>query len=276
MVLLGRAWQHFLWQIPYQVLIVGTPVKSLVELVWGKEITHWMLQPEFDTMMTHLQLFLGIIYVLAILILALPRISLKIRTGMALFAAFLLILYSLVTWVEQHFRFGMFMEHCAQIACPILLFLIWQKYPISTLRFWLKSAVTLTFVGHGLYAIGWYPQPGYFIDLIILWIGISESSAHKFLQIAGILDLLLAAGIWLPWQSIQMISISWAIFWGLLTTIARFVFVFYDASILSGFLNYAFEVLVRTPHWVLPLVLFRLIQITVINEKKIMQPFQKP
>ena len=46
---------------------------------------------------------------------------------------------------------------------------------------YLKIAIALTFSAHGLYAIGYYPQPGVFVDMLINILHFSETTAKDFL-----------------------------------------------------------------------------------------------
>ena len=58
--------------------------------------------------------------------------------------------------------------------------------------------IAAVFIAHGLYAVGYYPIPGYFLGMVIDILGLTEQGARNFLLIAGILDFIGAFLIFLP------------------------------------------------------------------------------
>ena len=79
--------------------------------------------------------------------------------------------------------------------------------------------IGITFLSHGLYAFGFYPVPGNFIDMTISIFGISETEARTFLWIAGIIDVLILPLLFV--NKMLKIVVIYSVFWGFLTALAR-------------------------------------------------------
>ncbi len=124
----------------------------------------------------------------------------------------------------------------------------------QNLLFILKLLIALTFLGHGLYAIGYYPVPGYFVDMVIRIFKCSESVARFFLFIAGVLDIVIAVGLFLPNKTVVKHCLIWAVIWGFSTAIARVLGNFYSDFILHSLHQTVYEMLYRLPHGLFPLL----------------------
>ena len=114
-----------------------------------------------------------------------------------------------------------------------------------------KIAIAFTFSAHGLYAIGFYPQPGVFVDMLINILHLSETTAKTFLVVAGILDFVLAIGIFIP--RIAQYFLIYAAVWGGLTALARVWANFYLAFPIDSLHQNLHETLYRLPHMLIPL-----------------------
>ena len=118
----------------------------------------------------------------------------------------------------------------------------------------MRIAVALTFAGHGLYAIGFYPVPGHFVDMMIMSLHVEESTAVGLLQWAGWIDLIIALLILVPF--VYPYAALYAFAWGILTAIAR-VWSNYDATLpLDSLYQWVPETLVRLPNALVPLVVY--------------------
>ena len=82
---------------------------------------------------------------------------------------------------------------------------------------------------------------------------VNESSARLFLFIAGILDFLLTIFIFIP--KFSKIALMYAVFWGLLTSLARIVGGFYADFLLESIHLNLYQVVFRLPHGFIPLML---------------------
>jgi hypothetical protein len=82
----------------------------------------------------------------------------------------------------------------------------------------------------------------------------SESFARTFLTIAGILDMMLAIGLFLPNKSIVKYCLLWAVIWGFSTAIARVVGNYYPDFIMRSLHQTIYEMAYRLPHGLLPVL----------------------
>jgi hypothetical protein len=166
-----------------------------------------------------------------------------------------LIFLAVLLTITKNYKLGQFIEYSIQFTSPFLLLsFIKYKWIQQNLLFILKLLIALTFVGHGLYAIGYYPVPGYFVDMVIRIFKCSESFARTFLTIAGILDMMLAIGLFLPNKSIVKYCLLWAVIWGFSTAIARVVGNYYPDFIMRSLHQTIYEMAYRLPHGLLPVL----------------------
>ena len=86
-------------------------------------------------------------------------------------------------------------------------------------------------------------------------LGFSENGIRLFLKIAGILDFIIAVGLFVPFQKVQKAVLGYAVFWGVVTTFARIFGNFYSDYALSSLHQWGFEALFRFPHFLIPLTL---------------------
>ena len=116
----------------------------------------------------------------------------------------------------------------------------------------LKIAIALTFTCHGLYAAGYYPRPGQFVDMTINILHTSEKNAILFLNIAGLLDFAISILIFIP--KFSRMALIYAVVWGGLTALARLVANFYWENLEHTFGFWFWEMLYRAPHALIPLL----------------------
>jgi hypothetical protein len=158
---------------------------------------------------------------------------------------------------EKFFQLGDLMEHVIQFCSPVLLYLaLFSRVRISKLVLFAKIAAAVTFTGHALYAWGYYPQPGPFVDMFINVFGLSEALSRILLQAAAVLDVLAAIMIFIPRAS--RIALLYCVLWGGATAFARMLSGF-DMNFIGQSLNqYAFETIFRLAHALLPFWIFRM------------------
>src|SRR5690606_18123341 len=118
------------------------------------------------------------------------------------------------------FQMAMLLEHSSQIFAPIILLLfIYRSVENERIVFFAKVLIALTFIFHGFYALGIYPVPGKFIDMLISVFGVSEQTAKSLLFLAGTMDILICALIFFP--RFQKPALIYAVAWGFITALAR-------------------------------------------------------
>ena len=119
--------------------------------------------------------------------------------------------------------------------------------------FAVKALIATTFVAHGLYALGFYPVPGNFVDMTIFTLGVSETVARQLLFAAGVLDILAAVALF--WPPTQSVACWYMIAWGLATALARVLAAFSPEAIGASLHQTLYLTIYRLPHGLLPLAL---------------------
>ncbi|OWY25302.1 hypothetical protein C7N43_18450 [Sphingobacteriales bacterium UPWRP_1] len=251
----GRAWQHLRWDAPYRALLWSeTFLLPLFERM-GWQWQYWV---------SHSDVYIGkgikaIGVFFAVCAVASVTVSSNHRAGRYLLPAggVMLLFLSALYWKEKYFFVGELIEYSSQVACPFLLYAMLYRRPApkQIMQAGLV-AVALTFIGHGLFAIGYYPVPGSFQQMMVNFFGMPETVARRWLLYAGVMDMVVAAGIFVG--RLRAPLLAYAAIWGFVTAFARLI-ANYDAHIpLYSFNLWLFEVLVRIPNGGLPVFLLLL------------------
>ncbi|GAA5496098.1 hypothetical protein Rhal01_02279 [Rubritalea halochordaticola] len=181
-------------------------------------------------------------------------------TDILVVATFFTILHAFAAWHGKDYQIGMLIEMALQAFSPLLLLVAIRRGIEANSFDWIsKAVIALTFVGHGLYAVGHHPVPANFVTMSMNILSLSEGISKSFLLAAGYLDFIAAALIFLPYASIRKYSFYYMVFWGFVTALARVVNHYNPAEKFNGIDPWLFETLVRTPHWALPLIMGLLI-----------------
>jgi len=256
-VFAGRAYQHLLWDAPYRAL--------LWDELWMKRIVEVVFSMEWETFITSLEvsdnidLFIkgtGFLYLLCALLALFIRRVPRATYGILLLGAVNLIFLAFLYYKEKFYNVGQFFEYALQFTAPIVL---WKMMKVGRLTrelmMMVKIAIALTFICHGLYAIGYYPQPGYFVQMILNILGVQEAEAINLLKAMGYLDFAVSILIFCP-PSIAKPALLYAIFWGFATAMAR-IWSNWNIDFLAESLHQnAFESLYRFPHFLIPLAVW--------------------
>lgn len=252
-LLLGRAWQHLFWDAPYREFLWDEYwMKDLVSLVLGLSWSDYVGNPLYDE---RIQLFsqgIGWFYILAagaaLGIQWFPRLARAILST----ASGTLLILALIIWKEQGWQIGQLLEQSLQWATPLLLAMT-SKGSISDqwIRLGTRIVIASTFIGHGLYALGYYPIPGNFLEMTMRSLNIGEDPARQFLFLIGILDVLAALGVLWP-KRFRTVIFTYLIAWGLLTSLAR-VWGYFSFDFIENWLQmWVYELLIRFPHFLVP------------------------
>lgn len=261
-VLLGRAWQHLYWDAPYRTLFwdqewMEGPVRWLLGVDWATYAT----SPATDLFVQWAVWGTGLFYLLGALSAAfIHKAGAAGRTVLYLSSISLLFLAGLYC-KEKFFFAGQFFEYTLQFASPALL--AWAaartaRLEEAPIRWALAIGIALTFTCHGLYAFGYYPRPGQFVFMTMSILGVDDNTAVLFLIVAGALDFILSAFIFLPAKWARPF-VGYAVLWGLATTLARPLAYAQVAAWDTVLLQWLHEAVMRAPHFLLPLALLLIV-----------------
>ena len=183
-----------------------------------------------------------------------------------------LIVFCFLKYLNAQSGIGHFLEHAAQFCSPFLLFLIVRESPSnSNENFapgskWGRVAVasiSSAFIFHGLLAMDIphsiqffdHQRPQHFNDMVRLCLPLSEQVANLFLVTVGVLDILAVIVLVFAVQYWKRIALQYMCFWGFATSLAR-PWSFFDASNIGMSIHrWLPEMLLRSPHFLLPLCL---------------------
>jgi len=255
-VFLGRAWQFLIWDAPFRTLFWDESFMGPLVRLFGSDWSDYLERVASDQNIGKLIVACGLVFlVCAIAVWILPRFS-KGLIPLTIVGVGLLLFLTFLYWKEHFFIVAQLMEHTLQWSAPLfLLYYLKNEKSSKTVLLLLKLAVALTFVGHGLFALGAYPVPGHFTVMVVKILGLSQPQALQFLFWAGVLDMIIGVGVFLPFKWSKWI-IAYAVFWGVATTSARIWSHFHIDHLEFVFWRWAPETLFRFPHFLMPLVLF--------------------
>ena len=169
----------------------------------------------------------------------------------------LLFLLAICIVKDRNYDILQFFELSIQLTAP---FLLWKRISINSenrkLIFGLKIAIALTFIPHGLFAMGIPYLPGHFIDMTIVILGVNEIQATQFLFVIGLLDILFALLIFVP--KLSKYLLCYMMIWGFATAFARLVAGFNINFASSSIHGSAYLTVYRLSHGILPLIVLLL------------------
>ena len=266
-VFLGRAWQHLRWDSPLRTLLWSQDrMQGIVSGIFGIEWQTWVTSPTVDSGIQWTIRGMGVWLALAAVLVwtVNPRRkwdALPIAFG-TLILGFVTVLY----WMSMAGQSGMLIEHALQVGAPALL--LWAIYkPEGGLQLYygIMVAIALTFIGHGFYAAGIHPTPGHFVTMIMNILGLQESAARSLLLIAGYVDLVVAAMLFIP--ALRTPALIYCAVWGGLTALAR-ITAFYDPHNLPLWLDsWAYQTVYRVVHGAMPLGMYLAVRLVTADKK---------
>ncbi len=250
-VLLGRAYQHIFFEGPYRAFFLDENYFGRIGKWLSGDWLTYVTSLQTDRVILWFSRALGVIWLLGIA--AALRVGrhrwagawLLISSGLLLFMAF-------GYYLDKGFQLGQGLEFSAQILAPAILAAYCRESTRHIALWLLRLAVAFTFLGHGLYALGVYPVPGYFVHMIITNLGITNAQAEQLLWVAGWLDMGVAIGVLLP--VVDRYWLAYAVFWGFLTSLARLTtYLLFNDLFWLTLHQMWFEFAIRIPHFLLPL-----------------------
>ncbi len=251
---IGRAWQHWFWETPYRALFWDetwiNPIVASLGGTWSDYVTSPTADAAIQGFIHAVGWFFFLCAITAPGIYRFQRIS---RVLLFSGAAGLIVLSALY-YKEQFFFIGQLLEYTLQWSFPLFLLAFVKAGNQITAKafFGLKVAIALTFVCHGLYAVGYYPVPGQFVTMTMNILGLDNQGARLFLKIAGLLDFVASALLFAPWKGTQKAALFYCAVWGLATSFARVGAFVYWADLFHGLHQWLAETLYRFPHFAGP------------------------
>lgn len=252
-IFIGRAWQHLFWESPLRVLLwdeglLGQWVENTFHLSWFSYVT----SPLMNQLIQMIIWGIGGIFIASALISMRSDVLSRFQQAVLLIGSALLTFLAFLYCKDKFFRLGEFFEHAIQFGTPLaLLYCFQHSATLHRLQIFLKALIVLTFVSHGLYAIGYYPVPGNFQDMTLSILPLSNQYGLLFLKIAGILDLCVAAMICLGLGTTP--ALMYAVFWGTATAMARVMANVSVSTFIYDLHQWLPETVYRLPHGIIPL-----------------------
>lgn len=264
-VFLGRAWQHLVFDAPYRDLFWNEHLmKGLIEGIFRIPWSDYVTNPAIDGNIQILTRIIGVLYFLSAVATMWYRKIVRIARVLLILGGFSLFFLAFIEYFDRFKNLGQWLEYTLQWSCPFFLIAAFQAQAFSKrLVLAMKVAVAITFSCHGLYAIGFYPLPGTFVEMVINTLPLDESQAVVFLKIAGSMDFLMSFLLFIPNKKVQKYVLLYAVFWGTATTMARFTGYFHWQFALSWLKHWLHECVFRFPHFLIPALLY-----WILNKKE--------
>ncbi len=256
LALAGRSYQHVFIEGPYRAFFLDETLFGYWQGLFSDQLwldfTNSHLADQRIRIYTRVMGFIWL--ATAIVFLFFNRLSAKISWSLAIISSLGLMFYGACSYLNMGYQSAQWIEHSAQILMPLLA--VWVQQTNGRDAFWLltaKVAIALTFTGHGLYAMGYFPVPGNFVYMTNTILGTSDEVSKDFLYVAGIFDLLAAALLFVP--KADRLTFLYCAFWGFVTALARPVTYLVPNHLFWLTIHQTiFEFLVRLPHFMLPLL----------------------
>lgn len=248
-VLLARGLQHIFFDVPYRVILWNEEllagIFSSLNLNWQSYVSSMAVDKAINSSMA----FVGLLLLACS---AVVLFSYKRASKTLLMSSIYLLGLSFLYFLEKFFVIAQLIEYSAQVISPFALCYFWKNGNTDKLNLIIRIAISLTFIGHGMYAVGIFPTPGNFVDMVISILDCNEQTARHFLLLMGSLDFVAAVVIFVP--AVKDWAFAFCLMWGSFTTLARVMESnFFGMS--HVLLNSGHEFLMRVPHFLLPLYL---------------------
>ncbi|WP_179344965.1 hypothetical protein [Winogradskyella ursingii] len=254
-VFLGRAYQFYFFGAPFRAILwdesLLTPiVEGLSDYTWYDYATSESVNTWIDgfTRFCGIILFLG-----AITSLFWDNLKYHLFKKIILVLSLLILVILGICMVkDSNYDILKLFELSMQFAAPIILLLYGSNMNSKKVLLILKITTALTFIPHGLFAMGLIYLPGHFVDMTILIFGVNEAQATSFLFIVGLLDVICSFLIFIP--GISKYVLIYMVFWGFATAFARVFAGFNQNFLWSSLHNNAYLTVYRLAHGFVPLI----------------------
>lgn len=252
-VYLGRGLQLIYWDAPYRSLLWN-------EQLMAPFISFFMTWPEYvswplvDRLVSIFTRFQGLFLFISALTLFYIRSNTKLFRALVYLSTCQLLLVAIAGFWHSHLQWPYLFEHALQVGVGLIYLKSISDEKAKAIS-WARGLVAVTFIGHGAYALGIYPTPGRFFDMILAVVKLNESQVRVLLRLAGSFDLALGIVLLVLPKSYERFIIPFlfiAGYWGLTTASARWLaYVEYDFLWMSLKL-WGPEVIYRISHGLVP------------------------
>lgn len=256
-LLLAMGWKYIYWDGPWRSLLWSEATMSPIIRWLGWEWTDWVSSPKVESMIQLWTRLIGAWWILSAIALVLKPAFWAKQHRYWYAIAISLLIHILLSWKGHFWQWGYFIEHSLFMASPLFFTYLygrqsWVNWHLVAIRI----AIAGTFIGHGLYALGFYPVPYHFTGMMMTGFGLAEESALVLLRWIGVIDIIAALFLFLPASNIlHRWFLRYIIIWGFLTATARIWsnLPWYDTiELLTVWLP---EFLQRLCHFLIPCVL---------------------
>jgi hypothetical protein len=259
LIFFGRAYQFFFFGAPYRAVfwdesLLSPIIEGLFNYTWQEYATNLKVNTRIENLT-----ILSSVFLLANALLCLFWYNIKhtfLKKTILGTGIFLLFFMEICMVKSKNYDILQLFELSIQLTVPLLIFFNNSLKNIDVSKFskWLKIAIALTFIPHGLFAMGIFYVPGHFIDMTIKILGVNETQATQFLFVVGLLDIVVSIFIFIP--KVARLTLMYVIIWGFLTAIARLVSGFNADFFWSSLHNSTYLTLYRLPHAFVPLIVY--------------------
>lgn len=271
-VFFGRAWQHLFQDAPFRAILWDEELLSgFVSRGLGMSWNEYATSAVVDQVIQAITRGHGVLYLVCAILSLTVKNGDRVAKVVLSVGAFALFTLACLYCKQKFYQVGQLLEYAAQFGAPVLL--LWALSSRETSHWFettMRVCVALTFVCHGLYAYGYYPVPGEFVDMTIEIMKMSESQSYLFLKICGVIDFVIGAAILS--NIAKPFVLCYAIAWGALTALARVVsnVSLSDANFANNLFQWLPEVIFRLPHALLPAAaLFCCVQMAIKKRNEI-------
>ena len=247
LTLFGWAIIHIFWDTPYRTIfwnegLLRSVIENLTSLSW----TEYVTSKKTDQLVNTFSFLIGIHFAITAIVILIKNE--RFSKYFLYSSSFLLFFMFFCGFMSKGYQLPYLIEHAIQIAIPFIFYKSLKNEKFTLLA---KSCIALTFIGHGIYAMGIYPRPGGFIDMMINVLGMSQERSVFFLIQLGIIDFIVAIFIFI--KPYQKYALFYCFMWGMLTAFARIL------SFKEDYLQWAPETIIRLVHGLLPLAIFLIV-----------------
>lgn len=281
-VVIGKGLQGLLHEFPLRALLWDESSFTGIANWLGYEWSEWVSSAEVNQLIVVIIRCMGGSFLLGGVLLCIPSLRYtKLNFASLAWHSALLTGLLLLATKENFWRFGYFIEHALLVGTPLLLLAHLRGKTVYSLLPVMRFLTALTFIGHGLYAAGYYPVPFHFALMTMEGLGgiylnftgaeLTEAGAMFFLSVVGWLDFAAALLLLFPWHKVGFsvtanrlilsVALSWIIPWATLTTAARWWSNSGFSSLEQLVTFWGPEVLIRLPHIFIPVLVWRLIRV---------------